>query len=376
MSLTANNIKININSVKELPDERKRIPINKSIINKIKTDINNLPSSKLKKKQSTEYNWGGISDNKLPSLTYDLPIIEVDSYEGFNNKNVFECNNAKRYLNQNWDTINKSCVCIDKKSKRILWIFILGKDDPAISYVLRDAVEIVDGFDKYVKVKSQTFYSQQFFKGSTTIPYVESKNKPKQVSRYEGKNWLDGIQRYLDGSKGHNVFAYYPMKVEGQEDINWRYKEARLYTLLYQLEKRYSPQTAQFRFDLAEESNFVGALPNIPIDLNPSTSMGASIDFCSSFHSDSSVKGTLENIIWKGTVGNKKSVFVNGISKHYFNLNEDCMIFQVGTDYHGTAPTGNHGGLGFVNLTKSIVVSNTTYTKNWFDKWKKYFKSF
>ena len=72
----------------------------------------------------------------------------------------------------------------------------------------------------------------------------------------------------------------------------------------------------------------------------------------------------------------KKSYFVNGVSQHYFDLNDDCMIFQVGTDYHGTAPTGNHGGLGFVNLTKSIVVGNTPYTKNWFDKWKKFLSRF
>lgn len=375
MSLTANNIKININSVKELPDNRKRIPLPNSIINKIKGDINSMPKSKLKQKSTKDFYWGGIPDYiDLPTLTYDLPIIEVDSYTGFNQKNVFECNRPSRYLGQNWKTINKSCVCIDKKTKRLLWIFIIGKDEPAIKYALRDANEIVEGFDKYAKLKSETFYTQQFFKGATKIPYVEKEDRPKEVSRYTGKNWLDGIQRYLDGSKGHNVFAYYPIKKEGQEDFDWRYKEARLYTLLYQLEKRYSPQTAQYRYDLAKNSNFVGSIPNIPIEMNPSTSMGSSIDFCSSFHSDSSKQGTLETIIWKGTLGNKKSVFVNGISQHYFDLNEDCMIFQVGTDYHGTAPTGSHGGLGFVNLTKSLLVGNTTYTKNWYDKWKKYLK--
>lgn len=51
MSLTTNNIKISINSVKELPDNRKRIPLPNSVVNKIKSDINSMPKSNLKKRK-------------------------------------------------------------------------------------------------------------------------------------------------------------------------------------------------------------------------------------------------------------------------------------------------------------------------------------
>ena len=37
----------------------------------------------------------------------------------------------------------------------------------------------------------------------------------------------------------------------------------------------------------------------IPLELNPSTCMGASINFSSDTHSDSSVVGTTETIIWR-----------------------------------------------------------------------------
>ena len=161
------------------------------------------------------------------------------------------------------------------------------------------------------------------------------------------------------------------MKEEGQKDEYFRYLQARLYAVLYAIEKRYSPQTADFRLQLAKDAQMVSSQPELPLDLNPSTSMGSSIDFCSSYHSDSSIRGTLETILWKGS--KKKSLFVNGYSGHYFNLSEDCMILQVGTDYHGTAPTGEHGGLGFVNLSKKLLLAQTPYQRKWYSLWKKFF---
>lgn len=364
-------VKVNVNTIENLPDERKRIKLSNEVKSKIKKDIENMPKSKLKQKEFKNEFWGYV-DNNEKHAQYDLPIIYVEQLNEFKSqKDLFECVKPKQYLGQHYKMINKSCMCVDKKTGRILWIFITAEDDPALSYCLKDAEEVIEGFDKYVPKKSGTFYSQNYYVGATTRKQDEKRDRPTELEkRYLGVNWLDGLQRFLDGSRGHNFICYYKMKKEGQSDMDWRYKEARLYTLLYALEKRYAPSVAQFRLDLAERVGFVGCLPDLDIKLNPSTSMGASIDFCSSFHKDSSVKGTIECIIWKKS--QKKSMFVNGVSGHYFNLNQDCMILQVGTDYHGTAPTGKHGGLGFVNLTKSILVGNTPYNKKWYELWKKY----
>jgi len=57
---------------------------------------------------------------------------------------------------------------------------------------------------------------------------------------------------------------------------------------------------------------------------------------------------------------NKKQIFVNGAG-YYFNINKNSLIFQVGTDYHGTANTGDHGGYGFVNLSKKNLLLNTEH---------------
>ena len=60
----------------------------------------------------------------------------------------------------------------------------------------------------------------------------------------------------------------------------------------------------------------------------------------------------------------------------YFDINRHCCIFEVGTDLHGPAPTGAHGGYGFVNLSKKILVSDTKYIKTWFNAWRGYFKKY
>lgn len=374
-ALSDNYANITLKQITELPVERKRITLKPKIKEQIKRDINNIPNSKLKKKDfNKDLFWGGVPDDikkSYPSLIYDLPIIyDNDLFDYKSQKSLMECGKPKQYLNQPYDNINKSCICIDKKTNRILWVFLKASEEPAITYCLKHADELIEFHKKYLKKKSPTFYTQQFFKGATTIKYVAKEDRPSKDDRYTGGNWLDGLQKYLDGTKGHNVIAYYPMKEEGQKDDYFRYIEARLYAILYAIEKRYSPQTAEYRLRLARQANMVSSQPNLPLDLNPSTSMGSSIDFCSSYHSDSSIRGTLETIIWKGS--KKKSLFVNGYSGHYFNLMEDCMVFQVGTDYHGTAPTGEHGGLGFVNLSKTLLLADTPYTKKWYDLWKKY----
>lgn len=98
--------------------------------------------------------------------------------------------------------------------------------------------------------------------------------------------------------------------------------------------------------------------------------MGGSISFSSDTHADINVRGTTETIIWRPDKTNPKPyIFNNSLAEMYFYINEDCMIYQVGTDPHGTLNTGNHGGVGFVNLTKKNLSADTKLVKQWYKLW-------
>lgn len=349
--------------------DRKRKPISDEIKKKIENSVLNMPNSNFCKKNFNNKYFFSDLDKKieLPHIEYDIPIIEVDTklLKTWNKTNYLSVSEPEKYMGQNFEIINNSCMGVDKDTNRILWIFIKSQDDPAIKYTMMDAIDVGKGMQKYLKKKVKFFYSN-FHNGWGNAT-------EKRKYNYSGENWLDGFQRYLCRYKPDknscNFVSNYPMKQN--DDIDWKYKQLRLYSLLYQLEKRYCPASAKYRYNLAKNVNFTGLDPNLPLELNPSTSIGGSVNFASRLHTDSSVKGTLESIIWTPAT-NGKQIFVNGAG-YYFDINDYCLMFQVGTDYHGTGATGNHGGYGFVNLTKKNLVSDTKYIKDWYNEWNEYY---
>ena len=62
----------------------------------------------------------------------------------------------------------------------------------------------------------------------------------------------------------------------------------------------------------------------------------------------------------------------NSLISKYFYIKDDCMIYQVGTDPHGTLNTGEHGGVGFVNLSKKNLLCTTPYIQKWYKLWDRY----
>jgi hypothetical protein len=300
-----------------------------------------------------------------PEINKNIEVIEIDTciLNSWNKDNLLDIKNED-YLNQsNFKVIDKSCIGICKKTKRLLFYFITNEDDEDINFCLRDAEDVINGFNKYCPKKTKSFYSS--FSSQKDKKNIYVKNN-KDYKKYSGCNWLDGLQRFFckfkDIGEGRNYIGYYKMNENGQNDLEWRFKKERLYSLLYHLEKKYVPEQAEYRLKLLDDSYCKGIMPK---ELNPSTCMGASRDFSSSFHKDSSVKGTMESIIWTGAKQGKQ-IFVNGAG-FYFNINKNSLIFQVGTDYHGTANTGEHGGFGFVNLSKSNLLCNTETTKKLYD---------
>jgi hypothetical protein len=368
-------------------------PLAPALVQRIRDAVDAMPAARLPRRRATDdcaspsLFWGDLPDTfasaELPALgRHKLPVVYVDKEIKWQQDKLLEVARPSQYAKQSYDVINYSCVGVHRPTNRILWVFICGEDDPAVEYCVRDAHDVIGGMRKYTELKSKTFYSRRFSKYLSQQRYgdykgllTRSSGMSEQV-RYHGENYLLGMQRYFrtfKDIKGGNTIAYYPLSASGRLDAQWLEKMARLYTLLYALEKRYCPRSAAYRLFVAQRARFCGALPGMPLEMFPPTCMGSSINFASSLHADSSISGTLEAIIWSPppATSNKKQRFVNAFAGRYFDLNRHALLFQVGTDYHGTVPTGEHGGCGFVNLSKSNLVADTPLSKEFYRQWKR-----
>lgn len=351
--------------------KRKRKLIPKSVIQKVKQNLARM-TAKPKKKLHPYFYWEGTTNDE-EAITLDLPIIYVDAKK----KGTSYVFDEKTKMKPNWRLIQKSCIVVDRQTNRLLAVFVYSKDDPNIGKVLDmcENDELIKQMDLYYPKKTAQFYSG--FSSKLDEKTGKQIKLEQKVGYSSGRNYLIGLQRYLDGTVGHNIFSYFPREVEANEDNLFLTRLLTLYCGMYQLEKVHCPQAAKYRYDIAKEVNFLGAFtPSLPLELCPITSAGASISFASYSHDDSSVKGTTETILWRP---NKKSdkpyIFANSIAELYFDIKDDCMIYQVGTDSHSTIDTGEHGGTGYVLLSKAILLYNTPYTHKWYNLWRRWFKS-
>lgn len=345
-----------------MPYSRNRNKIKEEVINELKQKLNELPQT-FKHTPIQNYEWKYIKKSKLPHVNIELPIMEVDVSK---NPLVIETHSEI----PDWTIVKHSCIVVDRKDKKILAVFIYADDDPNISRCVKNGFRLAELMDKYLPTKRTTFYSQRGFKIDKTKIGQPFDKIEVPFNKYTGKNWLEGLQRYYDGHKKSWVVKYYKRKTdycdEYEKELLW------LYCSLYELEKRHCPAVAEFRYERIKNiPDYTGCFYGCPIELNPATSMGGSVDFSSATHCDSSIRGTTETIIWKPKPDALKPyLFTNSVAKLHFCINRDCMIYQVGTDPHGTSNTGNHGGVGFVNLTKTFLSANTEFCNNLYKKFK------
>ena len=139
-----------------------------------------------------------------------------------------------------------------------------------------------------------------------------------------------------------------------------------------QIPGTYRTNIAQIRLQNSIDCNFPGVFgKDLPLKYNPATSIGSSLSFSSVPHIDSSIKLT-DSIIWEPDYENKiPYIFRNSYAKINFLIDKPCMIYQPTKDLHGTVNTGNHNGVGFVNLSKSNLLNKTDYLTNWYNLYKK-----
>ena len=156
------------------------------------------------------------------------------------------------------------------------------------------------------------------------------------------------------------MINYHKRNDKADDDNEFLISLLKVYCGIYHLEKKYLPEIARKRLNLCQLSPFS---KNFPIDLNPSTTLGASINFSNKPHADSCIKDMMESIIFKQR-SDRDYIFCNYYAKIEFKIKKCCIIFQDGKTLHGTKNTGNHDGIGFVNITKSNLVCKTDYTKS------------
>jgi len=363
---------------KNLDEKRKREPIPQRVLSKVFKEVDKIKKIPFKKKDWKGLHWGENPHTDNP-FTIDIPQIEVETMaykKNFVDKPVFY--DEKMIKKEGIKYVNKSCIVTYKGE--IVCVYITEDTDKAITKATEKLIPLGEQFSKYYPVKPHSFYSS--FRLLGPDPSKEEKQKAQAYTkahqaedRYTGYNWMDGMIRYhigLKNKQGGNMIAYQPRKVEANDDEDFLYNLVYTYSALYELEKRYCPDIATYRLELAKNAGFVGAFPNTPLERHCATGVGASLDFSSSIHNDSGMSGLSESIIWSKCAKGKHQLFVSPSIKLVFDLStKNAIIFQPPKIPHGTVSTGDHNGYGFVNITKQNLVVETETTKAYYDLWRK-----
>ena len=365
-----------------LADDRKRKKISPSILKRVFKEVDKISRIPYKTKEYKDIYWGE-NPNRGESLIIDLPHIELESItpvpEDFINTAVFY--DEKKIKQQKMKYVDESCVITYKGE--IMIVYITEKTDKAITKATERISALVPKFVEYYPVKADTFYTP--FKltksGASKKEKDEAnafKRKNTATARYTGKNWMDGMIRYFQGKankQGGTMITYQPRKPEADDDDDFLFDLVYTYSALYELEKRYAPDIAKYRLELAKKAEFVGAFPNVPLDRHCATGVGASLDFASAIHNDSGISGLSETIIWNLPAEGKKQYFISPTISLVFDLSKHkAIIFQPPKIPHSTVSTGNHQGIGLVNISKANLLADTDLNKKWFSIWRNSFR--
>jgi hypothetical protein len=372
--------------IKDLDLKRCRPAIKQEIIDKALADVDKLKDIPYPQNLNPNMFFWRKNDEKDNNLSINLPCIEIDELHNipeseFRNKSVYY--DMEKIEKDNIKMMNNSCVVVHKKE--IMCVYVNEKTDKAITEATKHLKKLGEQMGKYYPCKEKGFYSG-FRLGAKTDEEKKAAHEFKKEARssdaYKGYNYLDGMIKYFKSYSAHypnrttgTAVVYQPRDWKANEDEDFLYNLVYSYCALQELENRYCPAIAAARQRIAEKANYVGSLPNVPLSRCSATGLGASKDFASSLHNDSGIEGLTETIFWNKCDEGKKQLFVCPTLKLCFNLHDNnAIIFQPPKIPHGTADTGNHGGYGFVNITKQGVITTTQLNKDWFATWREFFK--
>jgi hypothetical protein len=339
--------------------------------------ISKIPYKKMSEKKSKFFFWGENPVKDVPAVLIDLPIIEVETLRKRDVRKDVIFHTLESMKKEGFKMFNKGCIVVH--NGEILTIYITGKDDKALSESAKHLYDLGKQFTEYYPRKEATFYTHDkiLLKGNPTLKekraFKKNMAKVEKTDRYYGFNALDGQIKYYSAPNHSAVIDYHPRKPEASFDEKFLYNLIFSYAALYMLEERYAPAVAKFRLMKAEQVEKAEAIPGVPLKDLPATSLGMSENFASALHDDSGIKGITESIIWSKVGQDKESYFVNDQTKMAFDLSdENAMILIPPKVSHGTANTGEHGGFGFVIITKANLVFNTPLNKEWHSAWNGY----
>jgi len=359
---------------------RNRFEAPQEIVRKALKDvekISKIPYKKMSEKKSKFFFWGENPVKDVPAVLIDLPVIEVPTLRKRNVRKDVIFHTLESMKKEGFQMINKGCIVVH--NGEILTIYITGKDDKALSESAKHLYDLGRQFTEYYPRKEATFYTHDkiLLKGNPTLKekraFKKNMANVEKIDRYYGFNALDGQIKYYSAPNHSAVVDYHPRKPEASFDEKFLYNLIFSYCALYMLEKRYAPAVAKYRLMKAEQVEKSEAIPGVPLKDLPATSLGASENFASALHDDSGIKGITESIIWSKVGQDKESYFVNDQTKMAFDLSdENAMILIPPKVSHGTANTGEHGGFGFVIITKANLVFNTPLNNEWHSAWNGY----
>jgi carbonic anhydrase len=339
--------------------------------------ISKIPYKKMSEKKSKFFFWGENPVKDVPAVLIDLPIIEVETLRKRDVRKDVIFHTLESMKKEGFKMFNKGCIVVH--NGEILTIYITGKDDKALSESAKHLYDLGKQFTEYYPRKEATFYTHDkiLLKGNPTLKekraFKKNMSKVEKTDRYYGFNALDGQIKYYSAPNHSAVIDYHPRKPEASFDEKFLYNLIFSYASLYMLEERYAPAVAKYRLMKAEQVEKAEAIPGVPLKDLPATSLGMSENFASALHDDSGIKGITESIMWSKVGQDKESYFVNDQTKMAFDLSdENSMILIPPKVSHGTANTGEHGGFGFVIITKANLVFNTPLNKEWHSAWNGY----
>lgn len=359
------------------PRQRKKIP--KAIVDRAIREVNKIKKIPYAKASYPDLYWGDNPYRENP-IDIKLPVVSKDKLipvpENFLKKAVFY--DEKKTKSQKIEIAKTSRIV--EHNGEIMVVYITAKTDRAITKATERVDALAKKMELYYPVKEGTFYTPFVLtKGDATDAEKKEATKFKKEAskenRYEGRNFMDGMIKYflgLKGSKGGTMVSYQPRNPDAENDNEFLFDLIYTYMALYELEKRYAPDVAKYRLELAKNAGFPGAFPGVPLDYHPSTGVGASIDFSSAIHNDSGLSGLTETIIWNKPKQGAKQYFISPTIKMAFDLiGEKAIILQPPKIPHSTIKTGNHQGIGLVNITKSNLVAKTEINEDYYNLWKR-----
>ena len=122
------------------------------------------------------------------------------------------------------------------------------------------------------------------------------------------------------------------------------------YVGMYAAECSIVPAVADRRQKLHSAAILPSAFPGLPAELMPATQVGISLDFSTTTHADSCIKGVTESIMWANT-GIRGARFAITSIRTAFDIGQQpCMLFLKGNEMHGTVPGTK--GIGLVLISK------------------------